>query len=48
MTRRRIDARFNGRPEHVARVQFDPMARGYEYHVTRPEPGYFYCLEWDR
>jgi hypothetical protein len=48
VTRRRIDARFNARPEHVARVQFDPTARGYEYHVTRPEPGYFYCLEWDR
>jgi hypothetical protein len=48
VTRRRIDARFNARPEHVARVGFDTLARGYEYHVTRPEPGYFYCLEWDR
>ncbi|HST60153.1 MAG TPA: hypothetical protein VLK84_15715, partial [Longimicrobium sp.] len=48
ITRRRIDARFNARPEYVARVGFDTLARGYEYHVTRPEPGYFYCLEWDR
>jgi hypothetical protein len=48
VTRRRIDPQFNARPEHVARVRFDPLARGYEYHVTRPEPGYFYCLEWDR
>lgn len=48
VTRRRIDARFNARPEHVARVPFDPLARGYEHHVLRPEPGYFYCLEWDR
>lgn len=48
VTRRRIDARFNARPEHVARVVFDALVRGYEYHVTRPEPGYFYCLEWDR
>lgn len=48
VTRRRIDARFNARPEHLAQVRFDALARGYEYHVTRPEPGYFYCLEWDR
>ena len=46
--RRRIDAQFQARPEHVALVEFDPATRGYEYHVLRPEPGYFYCLEWDR
>ena len=48
VTRRRIDARFNARPEHVAQVGFDAPVWGYQYHVTRPEPGYFYCLEWDR
>lgn len=48
VTRRRIDARFNARPEPVAQVSFDATARGYEYHVTRPEPGWFYCLAWDR
>lgn len=48
VTRRRIDAQFNAPPEHVARVPFDGMVRGYEHHITRPEPGYFYCLEWDR
>jgi hypothetical protein len=48
LTRRRIEAPLNARPEHVARAPFDPVARGYEYHVARPEPGYFYSPEWDR
>lgn len=48
VTRRRIDAAFAARPEHVARVPFDTTARGYEFQVTSPEPGYFYTLEWER
>lgn len=48
VTRRLIGSPFNARPEHVARVPFDPTTRGYEFHITRPEPGWFYCLEWDR
>ena len=48
LTRRRIDAKFQATPEHVARVPFDAMVRGYEHQITCPEPGYFYCLEWDR
>jgi hypothetical protein len=48
LTRRRIDALSNARPEHVAHVPFNSLARSYEHHVTHPEPGYFYSLEWDR
>jgi hypothetical protein len=48
VTRRRIDARVPGRPEHVARVPFDDATRGYEFQVVCPDPGYFYSLEWDR
>lgn len=48
LTRRRIGAQINVRPEHVAHVPFDPLSRSYEHHVTRPEPGYLYCLEWER
>jgi hypothetical protein len=48
VTRRPIDARFSTRPEPILAVPFDPVGRGYEYHIRRPEPGYFYRLEWDR
>ena len=48
VTRRRIEARLPARPEHLAQVPFDPAVRGYEFQVLRPEPGYFYSLEWDR
>ncbi|HEV2150574.1 MAG TPA: hypothetical protein VGR37_24455 [Longimicrobiaceae bacterium] len=46
--KQRLDSKFSPRAVQIGTVPFDPVSKSFEYHISNPEPGYHYRLEWDR